>query len=503
MYAATVFFSALGIGLMLPFLAAEVEGKNSYCQYEQSCWPKDAELKAFSDSLDGFMITPNSFLYPSFYPINNRRIIQYPGIIVEVASEKDVVLSLQLARSHNIRVSVISTGHEYDGRNSGNSTLQLSFRAMKRKSLVDLGGGESAIRVETGNTWGDVHEFLFVNKRDKIAIGGADRTVGVAGWVLGGGHSPFSSLGGLGVDSALEFDMVLANGTTITANKDENTEIFWALRGGGGGTFGVVLNITFKLHDNPGLIQFVEQGFPLDESGYHALMVFSQWLSNASDKVSGYLLMGTSPTGTKGFLWLLLYRGSYEDFVKEGYVIGELGNVLAVSNFSDPYEFFAIAAADVGGTSIYIFNSLIGKEGLQSNKSLTEAFNYVNGDAVGSASRTCTGTILGGAVATAGKISGATAIAPGFRNGLMSMTCGSSWATPGDNSAAEKLADEAAASLDKYGNGQYYNEPQSNLPDWQTEFWGSDETYDRLLNVKKAVDPDYLFNCFHCVGYSD
>ena len=185
----------------------------------------------------------------------------------------DVVLSLQFARDHDLRVSIISTGHDYDGRNSGNATLQLSFKMMKKISLVD---GDRNLRVEAGNTWGDAYAFLEENKRDKIVIGSADPSVGVAGWVLGGGYGPFSSMSGLGVDSAISFHMVLANGTTITASNNESTEIFWALRGGGGGTFGVVLNITYKLHDNPGLLQVLAQVFPFDNStGLPALNIFS------------------------------------------------------------------------------------------------------------------------------------------------------------------------------------------------------------------------------------
>ena len=135
---------------------------------------------ALSDGLDGIVITPSSPQYLKATLINNRRFIERPGVIVEVASAKDVVLSLQFARDHDLRVSIISTGHDYDGRNSGNATLQLSFKMMKKISLVD---GDRNLRVETGNTWGDAYAFLEENKRDKIVIGSADPSVGVGWWV--------------------------------------------------------------------------------------------------------------------------------------------------------------------------------------------------------------------------------------------------------------------------------------------------------------------------------
>ena len=310
MIVSTVFFAFLCL-----FLAEGRETGREYCQPSESCWPTKEELVALSDGLDGIVITPSSPQYLKATLINNRRFIERPGVIVEVASAKDVVLSLQFARDHDLRVSIISTGHDYDGRNSGNATLQLSFKMMKKISLVD---GDRNLRVETGNTWGDAYAFLEENKRDKIVIGSADPSVGVAGWVLGGGYGPFSSMSGLGVDSAISFHMVLANGTTITASNNESTEIFWALRGGGGGTFGVVLNITYKLHDNPGLLQVLAQVFPFDNStGLPALNIFSKWLSTASSNVSGNLVLRSIYTASSDVSWIVIYRGKYEDAVKE------------------------------------------------------------------------------------------------------------------------------------------------------------------------------------------
>lgn len=494
MIASVVFFSILCL-----FLAGGQKPGRKYCQPSESCWPTEEELVTFSDGLDGTLITPSSPQYFNATLINNRRFIELPGVIVEVASSNDVVLSLQFARDHDLRVSIVSTGHDYDGRNSGNATLQLSFKMMKRISLVD---GDQNIRVETGNTWGDVHTFMKENKREKIVIGGSDPSVGVGGWVLGGGHSPFSSMSGLGVDNVVSFDMVLANGTTITANNNENTEIFWALRGGGGGTFGVVLNITYKLHDNPGPVHQLVQAFPLDNvTGLPSLKVFSKWLSAASSNVSGYLLMVNYPQA--GFLWSVLYRGKYEDALREvkplivlpyAYITGR--------NFTDAYEYYATVMPDLGGSSVYTFSSFFGDESLAMGESLTTAFQYLTSPMY-QVYRSCTGTILGGAVATAGKISGATAIHPGFRSARMALTCAAGWSPPGEIPTYEHMADDWAASLNKYGDGHYFNEPQSNLMDWKTGFWGSLEMYNQLLKVKNTIDPDYLFNCHHCVGYSD
>lgn len=474
-----------------------------YCKPTESCWPTEDELAKLSNSIDGDLITPSSPQYPAASLINNRRFIERPGVIVEIGSADDVVLSLQFARDHNLRVSIISTGHDYDGRNSGNDTIQLSFKKMKRKSLVD---DEESLRVEPGNTWGEVYSFMKENKRDKIVVGGSDPSVGVTGWVLGGGHSPMSSMAGLGVDSALAFDMVLANGTSITASRSENSKIFWALRGGGGGTFGVVLNITFKLHDNPGPIQTLTQIYPLDNiTGLPSLRAFGKWLSAASSNVSGYLIMESSANTT--FIVLsLVYRGSYEDAVKEVEPLLKLPYYNQYgANHSDAYGYLATSGGDLGGYSAYLFNSFLSNESLAAGDSLAVAFWYLKTrpSYLLSQARVCTGTIMGGAVVTAGETSGATAIHPGFRKARMSLTCAAGWATPGDIPPVEELADGWAAALSKYGDGHYLNEPQSNLAEWKTGFWGSLQTYDQLVAIKEMVDPDYIFNCHHCVGDTD
>ena len=76
-------------------------------------------------------------------------------------------------------------------------------------------------------------------------------TVGVVGWALGGGHGPFASQLGLGVDNTLEVEIILANGTLVTANDQQNTDLYWALRGGGGSAWGIITSITYRAFKSP------------------------------------------------------------------------------------------------------------------------------------------------------------------------------------------------------------------------------------------------------------
>jgi ribonuclease T2 len=89
---------------------------------------------------------------------------------------------------------------------------------------------------------------LSAAQKDRVISSGWASTVGVVGWAIGGGHGPFAPSKGLGVDNILELDIITANGTFLTANAVNNTDLYWALRGGGGGNWGIITAITYRAH---------------------------------------------------------------------------------------------------------------------------------------------------------------------------------------------------------------------------------------------------------------
>ena len=107
---------------------------------------------------------------------------------------------------------------------------------------------QRAMQVLGGDQWRDVYTLM--DEKNVVVVGGNAQTVGAAGgYSLGGGHSALGSLYGLAVDNILEVDVVIADGSLLTANKCNNEDLFWALRGGGGGTFGIVTRMVHKAHD--------------------------------------------------------------------------------------------------------------------------------------------------------------------------------------------------------------------------------------------------------------
>ena len=114
----------------------------------------------------------------------------------------------------------------------------------------------TSITVETGLKWGKIYKIINDTAPDKFVVGGADPDVGPGGWSLNGGHSPISSQFGLGVDSIIELYLIDANMNIIhvynTSGVNKTIDnLYWSMKGGGASTFGVVVNITFKLHAMP------------------------------------------------------------------------------------------------------------------------------------------------------------------------------------------------------------------------------------------------------------
>ncbi len=131
-----------------------------------------------------------------------------------------------------------NTGHDFGGRSVGAGSLSIWVHHLKDFELLpDYAGGDysgRAVRYGAGVEAWEMYNFMAANNITLVAPGGT--TVGGAGgWLSGGGHSSITSAYGLGADQALSIEVVTADGRVLTADPETNTDLFWALRGGGGG----------------------------------------------------------------------------------------------------------------------------------------------------------------------------------------------------------------------------------------------------------------------------
>jgi FAD/FMN-containing dehydrogenase len=170
-----------------------------------------------------------------------------------------VVAAVNFAREHDLRLVVKGGGHSYQGTSNAPDSLLVWTRAMNAISLHDgfvpagLEGVQApipAVSVGSGCMWMDVYDAV-TTKGSRYVQGGGCTTVGVAGLVQSGGFGSFSKGFGTAAANLIEAEIVTADGRLRTVNARRDPELFWAIKGGGGGSLGVVTRLTLRTHDLP------------------------------------------------------------------------------------------------------------------------------------------------------------------------------------------------------------------------------------------------------------
>ena len=210
---------------------------------------------------------------PGCVPVNytagevpgNCAIGSNPWFAVNATSSDDVAATINFAKDNNIRLIIKTTGHDILGRSDGYGSLEVWLRHLRNGiafqdtyqpsrqcsevSWVGANWTGAAIHINGSYTWNDVYPLAEAN--EAVVVGGGTPSVGcIGGWMQGGGHGPASREFGLGADQVLEAQVVLANGSIVTASRCENQDLLFAIRGGGPGTYGVITSTTVKAYPN-------------------------------------------------------------------------------------------------------------------------------------------------------------------------------------------------------------------------------------------------------------
>jgi FAD/FMN-containing dehydrogenase len=181
---------------------------------------------------------------------------------VAAGRTEDIVAAVNFAREHNLRVVVKGGGHSYQGTSNAPDSLLIWTRKMNAVTMHDgfIGAGcagrheaQQAVTVEAGAIWGHVYDAV-TTRAGRYVQGGGCLTVGVAGLIQSGGFGSFSKAYGMAGASLLEAEVVTADGAVRVANACTNPDLFWGLKGGGGGSLGVVTRLTLRTHDLPDFV---------------------------------------------------------------------------------------------------------------------------------------------------------------------------------------------------------------------------------------------------------
>jgi len=261
----------------------------------------DATVQDFTASLRGEVLRPTDEGYDEARKIQNGMIDRRPTLIARCAGVADVIASVNFARDQQLLLSVRGGGHSVPGFSVCDGGLMIDLSRMRG---VRVDAARQTVRAEGGVTWGDFdHETQAFGL---ATTGGVVRTTGIAGLTLGGGHGFLMRKYGLTCDNLLSVDLITAEGQLLTASAEEHSDLFWALRGGGG-NFGVATSFEYKLHEvGPVLAGMLI--YPLARAK-EIFRIYRDVTTAAPDELTLYFALATLPDGTQAAGVLGCYAG--------------------------------------------------------------------------------------------------------------------------------------------------------------------------------------------------
>jgi len=249
---------------------------------------RDLDTTALEGQVRGGLIGPDHPDYEEARKVYNAMIDKHPALIVRAADVADVIAAVNFAREAGAPFAVRCGMHNPAGFSVVDDGIVLDLSAMKG---IRVDPNEQLATVQGGCTWGDVdhatHAFGLATP------GGILSTTGM-GLALGGGIGYLARQYGLSVDNIVSADVVLADGSFLTTNEKENSDLFWAIRGGGG-NFGVVTSLTFRLHPVNTMF-WGPMLWPLDRAA-EVMRAYDGWIKDAPEHFNGFFAFITVPPG--------------------------------------------------------------------------------------------------------------------------------------------------------------------------------------------------------------
>jgi FAD/FMN-containing dehydrogenase len=294
---------------------------------------------ALRSQLHGELLEPGSPAYDAARIVWNGIIDRRPAAIARCRNAADVMTCLNAARDNRVLVAVRAGGHNVAGYAVCDGGLMLDLSLM---NAVRLDPQLDRAYVEGGATWGDVDAAT--TPFGRATPGGLISATGVAGLTLSGGIGWLRGTHGLCVDNLLAADVVTADGRLIRASDEENRDLFWALRGGGG-NFGVVVNFEFRLRPIAPKLMFRAPAYP-EERAKEVLCGWRDFMATAPDEVSGLAEFSTIPRDPAypEFAWgrrvlslATVYDGPADDGERATEPLLKLGDPLL--DFSDRMDY--------------------------------------------------------------------------------------------------------------------------------------------------------------------
>ena len=443
-------------------------------------------------SIGGTVALPPDTAYQQAITLDNGRALREPAAIVFPVNAHDIAVTLKCAKAHHIPLTVRGGGHSANGYCLNNGGLVLDMSNLVEKHLD---ADKCTLRMQTGLSWLAVYEFLGASSTGLIPVGGACSTVGVGGFMLGGGISFVSRSLGMAIDSLLGLTIVTADGEIKTLYRNlpmspEDEDLFWACQGGGG-NFGIVVEMEIQLHKtNTPTIFSGSFSYPLDKL-HEVLGFYNTWISTVPDTLAVYGYLGMTPPEAgqqvQALCLTAVFNGSYE----EGFAL--VAPLLALNpiyvNIYDSslidYEVANGKFTLVENRSAYIRSAVFMQGALTAE--VADIFKRYMLSAPSSESF-ATWMHTGGRI----KDKRPDETAYPHREAEFVFQLKSIWSDPVTAMANIAWAYQFVEELLEHATGGYVNYIDPLLHDWKEQYYCNN--IERLLKVKQQIDPDNQFH---------
>ncbi len=304
-----------------------------------------AAVAEFRNRLRGDLVTASDARYDEVRMIWNGMHDKRPALIARCTGVADVIEAVNFARDNNLLTAVRGGGHNVGGSASCDGGIMIDLSLM---TAVFVDPKARTARVQGGATLGDLDRETQVF--GLATPGGVVSTTGVAGLTLGGGLSHLRRKYGLALDNLLSVDIVTAGGEALTASEDENSDLFWGVRGGGG-NFGVVTSFEFRLHPVGPMVTLCAPWYPVEDAK-EILNAWSCFMKDAPEEFSSIADFWTIPAapgfpeehhGKRALLVAGVYCGPLEEGERFIQPLRELGTPMA--DLSGPVPYVDVQAA--------------------------------------------------------------------------------------------------------------------------------------------------------------
>lgn len=432
--------------------------------------------------LTGRVVLPGSSVYEEARQNYNGRFNRFPAVIVFCVTEQDVVNAIRWVRKRRLPFRIRSGRHSYEAFSLMDGGLIIDVSSLEKLEIsrtADPAGSAITAVAGAGLQMMPLYEALW-NQGFTIPSGTCG-SVGISGIILGGGYGLLSRLWGLTCDNLLELELVTAQGNLIRANEQQHRDLFWACRGGGDGSFGVVTSFTFRIHPIDRVARYRMTWNFADLK--NVLQRWQQWAPHTDARLTSLLLLPSQGQGD------LRSNGVFVGTEQE---LRQIVGPLLEAAMPKTTEFHTIPWIEAA--RLFAGQTIHQEQFKHSSALVYEALPDAAIDVVirnlqqpaGPANLVAFDS-YGGAI---GQIPAAATAFP-QRQALFSVQYQSYWQEDWEAEKNIRWIETFRRSMIPYTRGAYRNYCDALIPDWPTAYFGINLS--RLRQVKRQYDPQNFF----------